>query len=98
MVARDFRARRYCLTANPANVKRQTGVDPEMVLRFNRKLKASSAGGPHGWEAVQWKSMDLRTAGFLSLFLECCTQASASPHLGGLLGLSCVGLVHFATD
>ncbi|CAE7249062.1 unnamed protein product [Symbiodinium sp. CCMP2456] len=84
MVAQTVRAQpaqQYCLNVDPTTVKCQSGVDPEMLMRFNRRLKAFSAGGPDGWEAAQWKRMDLRTAGFLSLFLECCTQASAWPDI-----------------
>ena len=43
-VAQAVPAQQYCLTIDPADVKCQPGVGPGMLMRFNRELKASSAG------------------------------------------------------
>ena len=81
LVARDVAQHSGHLCVDPALTFCGAQVDPELLLHFACRLKATSAPGPDGWEAHNWKRMDLRTAGFLSLFLECCAEAEKWPQI-----------------
>lgn len=65
--------------SSPAVPRTSSQFDPQQVIAFNAKLKSTSAAGPDGWQAADWKRMDLRTAGYLCMFWDLCADIEQWP-------------------